>query len=314
MNTFGSNFRFTSFGESHGVAVGGVVDGCPAGLSVDFDMIDRDLARRRGDGLSDTTARKEADKVEWLSGLLDGVTLGTPIAFAIKNGDVRSGDYENLRDCFRPGHADYTYQQRYGIRDYRGGGRASGRETAARVVAGCIAKQLLHQRGISIKAEAVVGGERADETSGGVVSCVIEGVPSGVGNPIFGRVNAMLASAMLSIPSAVGFEIGEGFAAARMTGREYADAWNEPSGNTPLTATNHCGGVQGGITNGMPIVFSVAFHPVVTHTGATECLTEDGTLREVDVKGRHDRCHVLRCPVIVEAMAAMVIADLILKG
>lgn len=314
MNTFGSNFRFTSFGESHGVAVGGVVDGCPAGLRVDFDMIDRDLACRRGDGLSGTTARKEADKVEWLSGLLDGVTLGTPIAFAIRNGDARSGDYENLRDCFRPSHADYTYQQHYGIRDYRGGGRASGRETAARVVAGCIAKQLLHQRGISIKAEAVVGGERADETSGGVVSCVIEGVPSGVGNPIFGRVNAMLASAMLSIPSAVGFEIGEGFASARMTGREYADAWNEPSGNTPLTATNHCGGVQGGITNGMPIVFGVAFHPVVTHTGATECLTADGTLREVDVKGRHDRCHVLRCPVIVEAMAAMVIADLILKG
>ncbi|MBQ9547339.1 MAG: chorismate synthase [Bacteroidales bacterium] len=314
MNTFGSNFRFTSFGESHGVAVGGVVDGCPAGLSVDFDMIDRDLARRRGDGLSGTTARKEADKVEWLSGLFDGVTLGTPIAFAIRNGDARSGDYENLRDCFRPGHADYTYQQRYGIRDYRGGGRASGRETAARVVAGCIAKQLLQQRGISIKAEAVVGGERADETSGGVVSCVIDGVPAGVGNPIFGRVNAVLASAMLSIPSAVGFEIGEGFASARMTGREYADAWNEPSCNTPLTATNHCGGVQGGITNGMPIVFGVAFHPVVTHTGATECLTADGTLREVDVKGRHDRRHVLRCPVIVEAMAAMVIEDLILKG
>lgn len=311
MNTFGCNFRFTSFGESHGVAIGGVVDGCPAGMNIDFEWIERDLARRRGAGLPGTTARREPDNVEWLSGVLDGVTLGTPIAFIVRNSDIRSDDYDMLRECHRPGHADYTYQQRYGLRDHRGGGRASGRETVARVVAGGIAKQILRQSGISIAATASVGNTAEVDTCGGTVSCVIEGVPAGVGNPVFGRLNAALAAAMMSIPSAVGFEMGDGFAAAAMTGREYADAWGNPADNESLTKTNHCGGIQGGISNGMPILFRVAFHPVVTQAGITQCLTMDGDLRDVEIKGRHDRCHVLRCPPIVEAMAAMTIVGLI---
>lgn len=318
MNTFGNTFRFTSFGESHGVAMGGVIDGCPAGLVIDYALIDRDLARRRGADGTLTTARCEADKIEWLSGIKDGIALGTPISFIIRNGDVHSEDYDALSDCYRAGHADYTYQKRYGIRDHRGGGRASGRETVARVVAGAIAKMVLAQHSVSVSATVQMlplSEMDADETYGGRVECVVTGLPAGVGNPIFGRLNAMLAYAMMSIPSAIGFEMGIGSKAMAMTGREYADAWHfDDAGNAvkeQITETNHCGGVQGGISNGMPVVFSVMFHPVVTQMGENCCLGADGKARDVVIGGRHDRCHVMRLPVVVEAMAALVVADLL---
>lgn len=310
MNTIGTHFRFTSFGESHGVAIGGVIDGCPAGVSIDFQQIATDLSRRRGEGLSATTSRKEPDEIEWLSGIKDGQTLGTPIAFMIRNKDVRSEDYEPIRDCYRPGHADFTYEQRYGVRDWRGGGRASARETAARVVAGCIARQLLTQRQITIISTPQTPDNQDDgNTYGGIVECIINGLPAGVGNPIFGRLNAMLAAAMMSIPSAIGFEMGSGFQSAQMTGREFADQWNPSSFPKTPCKTNHCGGIQGGISNGMPIVFRIAFHPVATQTDGMECIDNEGRLLHVVLEGRHDRCHVLRVPVIVESMAALVLAD-----
>lgn len=300
MNSFGHHFRLTTYGESHGLAVGGILDGCPAGLTLDEEAIRNDLARRRSGA-----PRQEADEVEWLSGLKDGVTLGTPLAFCIHNRDARPEDYEALADVYRPGHADYTYHAKYGIRDHRGGGRASARETVARVVAGAVAKQVIAP--VTVRAEVdSLGPEVAGDTRGGTVRCSIEGLPAGVGNPVFGKLNAMLAQAMMTIPSAIGFEMGAGFEAAAMTGSEYIDRWN---GHTGLTQTNHCGGVQGGISNGMPVVFRVAFHPVVSLPHPVECLTEDGGLRTVAIGGRHDRAHVLRTPVIVEAMAALTIAN-----
>ena len=368
MNTFGTKFRLTTYGESHGLAVGGIIDGCPSQVRLDMEAIRTDLARRRQGAL-----RQEEDEIEWLSGLKypsvshaadsspktgeQPITLGTPIAFTIKNKDTRSEDYDPLADCYRPGHADYTYQQKYGLRDHRGGGRASARETVARVVAGAIAKQLIAP--VEIHAEVDVSnsspdlGEvdarRADggvcDTHGGIVSCRITGLPAGIGDPVFNKLNAQLASAMMSIPSAIGFEMGIGFAAASMKGSEYIDRWNDclskdapttqtikqsnlpdrmgtalstaeiksnPAKNQALTMTNHCGGIQGGISNGMPIEFRVAFHPVVTLPLPVECLTTDGELRTLQVTGRHDRCQVPRAAVVVEAMAAMVIADYLL--
>ena len=329
MNTFGSKFRLTTYGESHGLAVGGIIDGCPARVTLDMEAIHRDLARRRSGA-----PRQEEDKIEWLSGLKDGITLGTPIAFSIRNKEARPEDYEALGQLCRPGHADYTWQQRYGLRDPRGGGRASARETVARVVAGAIAKQLMP--GITITAEvAQLGPERDDDTRGGTVSCRIVGLPAGIGDPVFGKLNAQLALAMMTIPSAIGFEMGAGFQAAEMTGSEYIDRWNSltpcpsPSGegrgrmvSTPLsfgeglgvrsTSTNHCGGIQGGISNGMPVEFRVAFHPVATLPQPVECLADDGTLHTVNPGGRHDRCQVLRTPVIVEAMAALCIINYML--
>ena len=225
-NTFGTTFRLTTYGESHGIAVGAVVDGCPAGVALDQDAIRIAIARRR-----QGAPRQEEDSVEWLSGIKDGVTLGTPIAFAIRNLDAHSVDYAPLEHLFRPGHADFTYYMKYGLRDHRGGGRASARETVARVVAGCIAKQLMPE--VSISSE--VGETKSDindDTSGGVVTCRITGVPAGVGEPLFGKLNAALASAMMSIPSAIGFEMGIGSKAMAMTGREYADAWHfDDAGN-----------------------------------------------------------------------------------
>lgn len=329
-NTIGSRFKLTTYGESHGLAVGGIIDGCPSNLSIDFEAVRADLARRR-----QGAARQEEDAVEWLSGIKDGITLGTPIAFSIRNKDTHPEDYEALKDCYRPGHGDYTWQQKFGIRDHRGGGRASARETVARVVAGAVAKLVIAP--VEIHAEvAEVGPEAEGDTRGGIVSCRISGLPAGVGDPVFGKLNARLAHAMMCIPSAIGFEMGSGFAAARMKGNDYIDRWNSltptpspkergvdttSSDNHPLpsplgeeqgvrpTSTNHCGGIQGGISNGMPVEFRVAFHPVVTLPGKVECLTESGELRMVTVGGRHDRCHVLRTPVIVEAMAALVLAD-----
>ena len=355
MNTFGTKLRVTTYGESHGLAVGGIIDGCPSGIRLDLDAIKADLARRRQGAL-----RQEEDEIEWLSGLKDGVTLGTPIAFTIRNKNTRSEDYDQLVDCYRPGHADYTYQQKYGIRDHRGGGRASARETVVRVVAGAIAKQII----APIEIQAFSEGERLkvkgetneplSDTFGGIVSCRITGLPAGVGEPIFDKLNAHLAFAMMSIPSAIGFEMGAGFKAAEMKGSEYIDRWNEclnatmfeyvsknatatqtilpdrqgaalstaeinqlakkQSNNQTITQTNHCGGIQGGISNGMPVEFRVAFHPVPTLPQPVECLTADGELRTVQVTGRHDRSQVPRAAVVVEAMAAMVIADYLLDN
>lgn len=303
MNTYGTRFRVTTYGESHGLAVGAIIDGCPSGMHIDFEAIDRELMRRKGVGV-ETSARQEADRVEFLSGLKDGITLGTPIAFSIHNVNAHSDDYAKLEHCFRPGHADYTYYNKYGIRDHRGGGRASARETVARVVAGTIAKQLLSPIIICAEVDELGNGQ----TRGGIIKCRIEGVQAGIGEPVFGKLNASLAAAMMSIPSAIGFEMGAGFAAAKMSGEEYIDRWHEDG----TTVTNHCGGVQGGISNGMPIEFRVAFHPVVTLPEPVDCLTEDGRLETVDVGGRHDRCHVLRTPVIVESMAALCLINYIL--
>ena len=267
-----------------------------------MEAINDTLARRRTGA-----PRQEADRIEWLSGLMNGITLGTPIAFVICNHDAKSGDYGHLEHLFRPGHADYTYQMKYGIRDHNGGGRASARETVARVVAGTIAQQLMPE--VSIKAEATCGKNKMpDDTVGGIVRCVITGVPVGVGEPLFGKLNASLASAMMSIPSAIGFEMGAGFAAARMYGSEYIDQWNSDG----TTKTNHCGGVQGGISNGMPIEFSVAFHPVVSLPRPVECLHEDGRLEAVNIGGRHDTYHIERAAAVVEAMAALCLINYML--
>lgn len=303
MNTYGDKFRLTTYGESHGLAVGGILDGCPSRLALDFEAIAADLRRR-----SNGAPRHEDDEVEWLSGIKDGITLGTPIAFAVRNHNARPDDYARLEHLFRPGHADYTYQARYGVRDHRGGGRASARETVARVVAGAIAKQAIAP--VTICAEVETLGPEGD-TRGGVVGCRIEGLRAGVGNPIFGKLGALLAQGIMSIPSAIGFEMGAGFAAARMRGSEFIDRWQRQSDGAPLTQTNHCGGVQGGISNGMPVEFRVAFHPVATLPSEVECLSDDGTLVPTTIGGRHDNCQVMRAPVIVEAMAALTLADLL---
>ena len=314
MNTYGEKFRVTTYGESHGPAVGAVIDGCPAGVAIDMEAIGRQLARRRYGA-----PRQEEDAIEWLSGLKDGVTLGTPIAFLIRNKDARPEDYAWLEHLFRPGHADYTYYMKYGERDHRGGGRSSARETVVRVVAGAIAQQLMPEVEIVASSQWPVASEE-DDTLGGVVQCRIEGVPAGVGEPIFGKLNAALASAMMSIPSAIGFEMGAGFAATKMKGSEYIDRWTgdslkvkgESYADASLTLTNHCGGIQGGISNGMPIEFRVAFHPVVSIPQPVECLHEDGHLETVSIGGRHDRYHIDRAAVVVEAMTALCLINYML--
>lgn len=302
MNTYGDKFRLTTYGESHGLAVGAVIDGCPAGVSIDMKAIDAALKRRRVGA-----PRQEEDRIEWLSGLSDGITLGTPIAFSIHNRDTRPEDYAHLEHLFRPGHADYTYYMKYGVRDHNGGGRASARETVARVVAGAIAMQLMPE--VTVRSEALFGRSKvADDTVGGMVRCSVTGVPAGVGEPLFNKLNAALASAMMSIPSAIGFEMGCGFAAARMKGSEYIDRWNSDG----TTKTNHCGGVQGGITNGMPIEFTVAFHPVVSLPQPVECLHENGSLETVSIGGRHDTHHIERATAVVEAMTALCLINYML--
>ena len=316
-NTFGEHFRLTTFGESHGESVGGVIDGCPAGIHLDFAQIDAELARRRGEGIEGTTERKELDQVEWQSGIMDGVTLGTPIAFFVRNYDVRSDDYENMKEWQRAGHADYTYQEKYGVRDYRGGGRASARETVARVIGGAVAKQMLEGKGIMISSDVCCQnkpGNHNNETIGGTVRCSVYGVRPGIGEPVFNKLNARLAYAMMTIPSAVSFEMGIGLQSTEMTGSDYADRWMEcgqqsAASGQPITISNHCGGVQGGISNGMPIEFTVGFHPVVTQIPLTQCRNGVGEVRMIEVKGRHDCCHVPRAAVIVEAMAALTLID-----
>lgn len=300
MNSFGQLFRLTTFGESHGTAIGGIIDGCPAGLLINEAWVDKELCRRHGND-ENTTSRHEKDKVEWLSGIYEGRTLGTPIAFIVRNEDCHPEDYEALKNLYRPGHADYTYQMKYGRRDHRGGGRASGRETVARVVAGAIAKQVLNQS--SIKITSTIEGMS--------VRCAIEGLPAGVGNPVFDRLNARLAYAVLSIPSAISFAMGDWEGSMDEKDSGWPDAWTPHGSGPSLTVTNHCGGVQGGISNGMPVVFRVGFHPPVTCPEGMLCRDAEGNIHSVAPGGRHDKNHISRIPVIVEAMAAITILDLL---
>ena len=313
MNTIGHIYRLTTFGESHGVAIGGVIDGCPSQLKLDFDFIDAELNRRKTGQNVTASQRKESDHIEWLSGLLDGVTLGTPVAFMVRNEDCKSEDYEALKDIYRPSHADFTYEQKYGIRDWRGGGRASARTTLPIVVAGAIAKQLLKAKGIQIVSEVTAIGDteqarREGDTVGGMVQCRIIGVPAGLGEPMFGKFSAELAHAMFSLPAVKGFEIGDGFAMAGMKGSEANDAFINKEGKI-TTLTNHSGGIQGGITNGNDVVFRVAFKPIPSISQPQQTVNRAGESCEIAIEGRHDVCALPRAVVLVEALAAMVTVD-----
>lgn len=312
-NRIGNVFSLTSFGESHGPAVGGIVDGMPAGVRIDLEQLQHEMARRRPGQGGVTSTRHEPDEVEILSGIMDGVTLGTPIGFIVRNRDQRSADYEHLKDVYRPSHADYTYQSKYGIRDHRGGGRASARETVARMVAGALAKQVLATMGITIAAEASVTIAQIPEgdTCGGVVACEIKGVVPGIGEPVFGKLSAQLAEAMMSIPAAKGFEIGLGFDFANHLGSEVLDKW-EVKDDKITTSTNYSGGIQGGISNGNDICFKVTFKPVATMMQAVEGMGSDGSKVTIEPRGRHDQCVVPRAVPVVEAMAAIVVLDNVL--
>ncbi len=324
-NTFGNIYRLTDFGESHGPAIGGVVDGMPAGVSVDFDEIRRWLARRRPGQSTLTTSRKEADEVRFLSGIYEGRTLGTPIGFIIENVDARSADYEELRHKFRPNHADYTYQAKYGIRDYRGGGRASARETAVRVVGGALAMQVLKQHGISVNAYALQVGKATEpdamereirdaraarDTVGAIVGCTVSGIAPGLGEPVFDKLQALLASAMMSINAAKGFDYGSGFDGAACRGSELVDTpFFDADSQKVRMRTNHSGGIQGGISNGEDIYFRVAFKPIATLPQPLETIDDEFRQCTLDLGGRHDPCVVPRAIVVVEAMAAMTVLD-----
>lgn len=350
-NTFGNILRLTTFGESHGVAIGGVLDGMPAGVAIDMDEVQRVVDRRRPGQSAMTTSRSEDDRVEILSGIFEGVTLGTPIGFVIRNKDHHSADYSEIKECYRPSHADYTYDAKYGIRDYRGGGRSSARETAARVVGGAIAMQALKQLGITVTAytsqigtvllgaskkvdlsiidsnvvrcpnaetaalmEAEVLAARAvGDSLGGCVSCVVNGVPAGLGEPVFGKLHAQLGAAMLGINAAKGFEYGDGFAFAGARGSEVMDRFASCN-DTITTLDNHSGGIQGGISNGAPITFRVAFKPVATLMRDIETVDRNGNPVTLHPHGRHDPCVVPRAVPIVEAMAALVMLDNVLMA
>lgn len=346
-NTLGNIFRLTTFGESHGAAIGGVIDGMPAGIELDMAFIQQELARRKPGQSALTTSRQEPDEVELLSGVLEGKSTGTPIGFLVRNTNQHSNDYDNLRDVFRPSHADFTYQMKYGLRDHRGGGRSSARETIARVVGGALAKLALKQLGISITAytqqvgdicleksysnydfqliesnpvrcpdpikaaemEALIKEVKADgDTIGGVISCVIQGCPIGLGEPVFGKLHAALAHAMMSINAAKGFEYGEGFSGVGMRGSQQNDIFFNDKGYIN-TKTNHSGGIQGGISNGQDIYFRVAFKPVATLLCEQPTVDVEGNDTIVKARGRHDPCVLPRAVPIVEAMAAMTILD-----
>jgi chorismate synthase len=347
-NSFGKIFTLTSFGESHGAAIGGVIDGVPANFSIDIAKIQNELDRRRPGQSNLVTQRKESDTVQILSGLFEGKTTGTPIGFIIQNENQKSADYEHLKDAFRPSHADFSYHQKYGYRDYRGGGRSSARETACRVVAGAIAKQFLDSLGIQFStyvdqigsirfendsffennliernavrcpdekmaagmSELILETRKKGDTIGGAIRCVINGVPAGLGEPVFDKLHADLGKAMLSINAVKGFEIGSGFDSISMNGSEHNDIFSSDGS----TKTNHSGGIQGGISNGMPISFRVAFKPVATIMQTQPTIDEVGNETEIEGKGRHDACVVPRAVPIVEAMAAMVILDFYLRN
>jgi len=344
-NSFGNIFKLTTFGESHGVAIGGIIDGCPPGLKLDFDAIQNEMNRRKPGQSEIVTQRKEPDSVQFLSGIFEGVTTGTPIGFVIHNTNQKSKDYSHIKDVYRPSHADYTYEKKYGVRDYRGGGRSSARETASRVVAGAIAKQFLSSIKINAytssvgdlflekpyqdldfskiesnvvrcpdeeTAEQMISKIKAirkeGNTIGGTVTCVLQNVPLGLGEPVFDKLHAELGKAMLSINAVKGFEYGSGFCGAKMKGTEHNDLFNEDG----TTKTNLSGGIQGGISNGMDIYFRVAFKPVATVIQKQDALDSSGHIVEMQGKGRHDPCVVPRAIPIVEAMAALVIADFLL--
>lgn len=346
-NSIGTLFRLTTFGESHGVAIGGVIDGCPAGVKLDLDKIQQDLDRRRPGQSAIVTQRKEPDNVEFLSGIFEGQSTGTPIGFVIKNANQKSKDYSHIKDTYRPSHADYTYDEKYGVRDYRGGGRSSARETACRVVAGSIAKQLLSSLQFNAYVSTVGHIEldkkyqdldfseveknpvrcpdpakakemetyikeirSSGDTVGGIVDCVIQNVPKGLGEPVFDKLHAELGKAMLSINAVKGFEYGSGFAGTTMKGSEHNDQFNQDGS----TKTNLSGGIQGGISNGMDIYFRVAFKPVATLMQKQQTINSKGEQVDMQGKGRHDPCVVPRAVPIVEAMAAIVMADYFLQN
>lgn len=353
-NSFGELFRITTFGESHGKAIGVIVDGCPPNIQIDEEFIQSELDKRKPGQSKITTQRKESDTAQILSGTFEGKSTGTPIAILIPNEDQRSKDYSHIADKYRPSHADYTYQMKYGIRDYRGGGRSSARETAARVAAGAIAKLFLKQHGIEIFAHVSGVGEiespnvdtadlknlleiresnivrcadpatanemisfiekirKNGDTVGGRISTIIRGVPAGLGEPVFDKLHAELGKAMLSINAVHGFEYGSGFEGSKMRGSEHNDIFTTENGQV-VTKTNFSGGIQGGISNGMDITFKVAFKPVATIMRDQTTLNQQGEETTISGKGRHDPCVVPRAVIIVEAMAALVIADYLLK-
>lgn len=350
-NSFGKAFAISTFGESHGKAIGVIIDGCPAGLEIDEHFIQTELSRRRPGQSAIVTQRKESDEAQILSGVFEGKATGTPIMLLINNKDARSKDYSHIATKFRPSHADYTYHAKYGLRDYRGGGRSSARETAARVAAGAIAKLFLKQQGISIHAYVTQVGELATsqpyqeldftqiestpvrcpdldlaekmiahikqvrkdgDTIGGIVACVVQGCPAGLGEPAFDKLHADIGKAMLSINACKGFEYGSGFEGVKMRGSVHNDVFYNEDG-TIKTKTNHSGGVQGGISNGMDIYFKVAFKPVATIVSSQDSVDESGDTVEVVGKGRHDPCVVPRAVPIVESMTALVLADHFLR-
>lgn len=347
MNTFGKLFTLTTFGESHGAAIGGVVDGMPAGIDIDLDFIQSELNRRRPGQSKLTTSRQEGDKVELLSGIFEGKSTGCPIGFIVRNENQHSQDYENLRTVFRPSHADFTYQSKYGIRDHRGGGRSSARITISRVVAGALAKLALRKLGITIQAytsqvgdicldkdyskydlslteqnavrcpdaekgalmeQLITQVKSEGDTVGGVITCIIKGCPVGIGEPEFGKLHAALGAAMLSINAVKGFEYGDGFDFASKRGSEVNDLFVNKSG-TITTTSNHSGGIQGGISNGQDIYFRTAFKPVATLLQPQETVDMEGNSTTLTVRGRHDPCVVPRAVPVVEAMAAATILD-----
>lgn len=351
-NSFGDIFRITTFGESHGKAIGVVIDGCPAGLPLSVAEIQLELDRRKPGQSHITTARKEKDQVQILSGVFEGITLGTPIGLLIENEDQESKDYSHLKKAFRPSHADFTYQEKYGLRDYRGGGRASARETATRVAAGAIAKKMnTSMSQLEVKAfvsaigtisldkdytvldlnttetnivrcpdaataqrmiEAIEAAKAAGDSLGGVITCVIKNCPIGLGEPVFDKLEAEFAKAMLSIPAVKGFEIGSGFEGTKMKGSEHNDVF-EIKNDRIATETNNSGGIQGGISNGMDIYFKVAFKPTATIMQKQQSVDVDKNSVALDAKGRHDPCVLPRAVPIVEAMASLVLADALLK-
>lgn len=351
-NSFGNIFKVTTFGESHGIVIGGVIDGCPAGLKINHDFIQDELSKRKPGQSRITTQRKEDDQVEFLSGIFEGKTTGTSIGFIIKNTNQKSQDYSHIKDTYRPSHADYTYDAKYGNRDYRGGGRSSARETACRVVAGAIAKQILNHHNIKVNGYVSQVGEikllkhysqldlastynnpvrcpdenlvdmmfnyidktrKEGDTIGGIVSCVINGTPAGFGEPVFDRLEADLAKAMLSINASKGFEIGSGFDGITQKGSEHNDEFFIDN-NAVKTKTNNSGGVQGGISNGNDIYFNVAFKPVATIMQKQNTVNKNLEEVTIDGKGRHDPCVLPRATIIVESMAAIVLVDHLLRN
>jgi len=351
-NSFGTVFKLTTFGESHGLAMGGVIDGCPAGLELDLEAVNLELERRKPGQSAIVTQRKEADQVQFLSGIFNGQTTGTPIGFIIHNKDQKSKDYSHIKDKYRPSHADYTYQKKYGIRDYRGGGRSSARETVCRVVAGAIAKQILHHHGIdvysyvskvhdiripqspeeirikdidanavrcphaetaSLMEKHILEIRKEGDSVGGLITGVAKNVPAGLGEPVFDKLHADLGKAMLSINAVKGFEIGSGFSGTDLKGSEHNDAFTSKSG-VIKTETNHSGGIQGGISNGELIYFNVAFKPTATIIKDQNSVNQAGENVKVQGKGRHDPCVLPRAVPIVDAMLALVLVDHVLRN